>query len=118
VQAVPTAGWLPTGLAPSGSGAGTSPTLSWQAPGSGPSLLAYRVCVLDGASVVWQVPSASDIRYPGLPAATVSLAWGTDPLDASNVPAQSLVTGTTYTLLVTVVDPWGNSAQASTTFTP
>ena len=111
---------LPQNLAPQGTGDGSGsaadlqPAFTWQAPGTAPADAygyAFWLAPHGSGSTVWQVP--------GLANTALSLAWGTDPGNAANLPVPaSLTVGTSYDWWVAVIDASGNQAMTQASYTP
>ena len=114
------------GLAPSGNGGGSGtgtdvrPVFTWTAPAAPLASYTYLFSIQAPGSFtpLWQVPGPGGAAS-GLPSSVLSLAWGTDPTNALNTPAQpSLTVGQAYLWMLSVQDPAGNLAQAGAGYTP
>jgi hypothetical protein len=100
----------------------TTPTFTWTYPAS-PSSYVYQFYVCCGGSGnIWQIPgnnsNSNGFTNTQIPA-PVSLVWGTDPTNGSNVPNATLnSTGTTYNWSIQSQDSNGNSAQNTVWYEP
>ena len=114
-------------LAPTGTGNGSGtgldvqPSFSWTAPAAPPSgaySYSFWLQPQNGGSNIWQVPG-NNSKSNGLDSTVLSLIWGTDPTDGSNLPSpDSLSVGTAYNWAISVQDSNGNQAQQNVTYTP
>jgi hypothetical protein len=100
-------------LAPSGTGASTTPTFSWTDPANAGNYVYSFELTQSNAGTIWEVPGGGNLT-----SSTTSLVWAVDPTESSNTPSvSSLTAGTTYYWGLTVQDVNGNSAVTETNFT-
>ncbi len=87
---------------------GTTPTFSWTAPATLPTVLpyTYEVGVWQSGSTIWYIS--------GLPSTQTSVTYNSD----GQANPTSLTTGITYQWAVNVVDADGNSAQYTVDYKP
>jgi hypothetical protein len=115
-------GALPSSLSPAGTGSNnTQPTFSWNDPANpangGPYV--YQLWVAnDNYNTVWQIPGGNS-NSRGFPSTITSIAWGTDPTNASNSPSvSSLTDGDVYYWFVTAYDQNGNAGSMEVDYVP
>jgi hypothetical protein len=115
-------GALPSNLSPAGTGSNnTQPTFSWNDPANpangGPYV--YQLWVAnDNYNTVWQIPGGNS-NSRGFPSTITSIAWGTDPTNASNSPSvSSLTDGDVYYWFVTAYDQNGNAGSMEVDYVP
>ena len=97
---------VPTAVSPSGSG-GTKPTFMWLAPAPAPSAFFYAL------DISVQGPATSPIWQYQMPSSALSVLYDVD----GSSGASALTSGTTYSWSISALDPLGNEARSSTTFT-
>jgi hypothetical protein len=107
-----------TNLAPSGSGAGITPTFSWTDPANA-STYTYQFSLNDNnGNTIWQIPG-SNSNSSGFDSSITTITWGTDPTGGGSAPSiPSLNSNTTYNWMILVQDSNGNSAQSQVYIIP
>jgi hypothetical protein len=114
---------LATNLAPSSSGAGTTPTFTWTYPANASDYsYSFWLCCAS-SSTIWEIPSnnskSNGFTSAQIPSASIPWSTTTDPTGAANPPTvPSLAGGTTYTWQLQVQDSYGNEAQTQVNFEP
>lgn len=93
-------------------------TFSWtDPPNAGNYTYQFTLWDPDG-NVLWQIPAANEATG-GFSSAITSIAWGTDPTGANNLPSvPALTPGESYTWSILVQDANGNTAEMPVNFTP
>jgi hypothetical protein len=109
-----------TSLAPSGSGAGTTPTFTWSDPANA-SNYTYQFWLSDttnGWNQIWQLPGQNS-NSDGFSSTITAIPWNTDPTNSNSLPSQNpLLLGHTYQWTISSKDSNGNEAQANASFQP
>jgi hypothetical protein len=105
---------FPTGLSPNTTTpGGATPTFTWAAPSSAPSLLPYTYSLWLSqlnAGTIWSYPTNGS----NMPSSQTSVTFNTD----GSASVTSLTSGMTYVWSLSVVDAAGNQAQQTVEFKP